>query len=179
MKTTLTNIMESTASFKNLSVAIGMMVLTPFIFLIIFCIAFIANMLLLRVSGLICVIYLYLYSYFGAYIRGADKENTLSKMFRNINDENPCKPSISNAFTVAISKFINFIFTNLTFVVIICYSILSIMIYLKKITNKFAAGFLIGINGIIIIFAIIASIINSRKTQIDLRDYNYIEPFNQ
>ena len=179
METTLTNLPEQTANVKNITIAVFSLVAVPLLFLIVFFIAIAVNFLLLRISGLLCVLYLYYYSYFGAYVRSGNDKNSMAAMFRNINDENPCNPAISNTLTDAFNKFINFIFTNLTFVVIICYSIMSIIVYLKKISNKYASGFLVGLNCIIIVFAIIASIVNSYKKRIDLRDYNYIEPYNK
>lgn len=179
MKTTLTNFMERSISVKNLTIAVGALIAVPILFMIVFCIAVAVNFLLLRISGLLCVLYLYYYSYRGAHLRKTGEGNPLASMFQKLNDENPCNSNFSNTFTVALNKLINFIFINLTFVIIICFCIWSIFVYLSKISNKYAAGFLIGLNVVIIIFAIFASMINGYNKRIDLRDYNYIEPYNK
>lgn len=179
MKTTLTNFMERTISVKNLTIAVIALMAVPILFIIVFCIAVAVNFLLLRISGLLCVLYLYYYSYRGAELRKTGEGNPLVSMFQKLNDENPCNSNFSNTFTIALNKLINFIFINLTFVIIICFCIWSIFVYLSKISNKYAAGFLIGLNIVMIIFAIFASIINSYNKRIDLRDYNYIEPYNK
>ena len=62
-------------------------------------------------------------------------------------------------------------------VIIMCYCARSIHVYLSRMFNKRAAGFLIGANVFIIVLAIVVCIFNT-VSKTDLRDYNYIEPYN-
>ena len=157
----------------------AMIIAAPILFCIMFLIALFINITLIPISALMCVIYLYVYSYFGAYLRSGTSGNAFNKMFARLDDQNPCDSSFSGVWMDMINKFIAFIYNNLTMVILVLYCIWSIKIYFSKIVNKHAAGFLIGAQILIIIFAIIISIINSSTKKVDLRDYNYIEPFNQ
>jgi uncharacterized membrane protein YidH (DUF202 family) len=76
---------------------------------------------------------------------------------------------------------ISFVFENLTSMIIVCFSVLSIMVYRKTMTNQKSAAALIGSNIVIITIAIVASVINNykNKNKVNLQDYNYIEPYNK
>ena len=113
-------------------------------------------------------------------LRG-DSKTALSDFFKNIGKYNPCESSLSNAFTRLITSFISFLYENLTSFIIVCFSIWSILIYRKTISNQKSAAALIGTNMVIITIAIVAGIINSykNKNKVNLQDYNYIEPYNK
>jgi hypothetical protein len=159
----------------------------PLIYIIIFFIALAVNIMIMRVSGLFVIIYLYIYSYFGAMLRGNSDDDsggsktTLSDFFKNINKYNPCDPTTSNAFTQLITSCISFLYENLTSMIIVCFSIWSILVYKFTISNQTSAAALIGTNMVIITIAIVAAIINNykNKNKINLQDYNYIEPYNR
>ena len=152
----------------------------PILYIIIFFIALALNIMIMRISGLFVIFYLYIYSYFGAMLRG-DSKTALSDFFKNIGKYNPCESSLSNAFTRLITSFISFLYENLTSFIIVCFSIWSILIYRKTISNQKSAAALIGTNMVIITIAIVAGIINSykNKNKVNLQDYNYIEPYNK
>ena len=159
----------------------------PILYIIIFFIALAVNIMIMRVSGLFVIIYLYIYSYFGAMLRGNSDDDsggsktTLSDFFKNINKYNPCDSSRSNAFTQLITRGISFLYENLTSMIIVCFSIWSILVYRKTLSNQKSAAALIGSNMVIITIAIVAAIINNykNKNKINLQDYNYIEPYNR
>ena len=158
----------------------------PILYIIIFFIALAVNIMIMRVSGLFVIIYLYIYSYFGAILRGnsddsGGSKSTLSDFFKNINKYNPCDSSTSNTFTQLITRGISFLYENLTSMIIVFFSIWSILIYRKTLSNQKSAAALIGSNMVIITIAIVAAMINSykNKNKINLQDYNYIEPYNR
>ena len=158
----------------------------PILYIIIFFIALAVNIMIMRVSGLFVIIYLYIYSYFGAMLRGnsddsGGSKSPLSDFFKNINKYNPCDPTTSNAFTQLITSCISFLYENLTSMIIVCFSIWSILVYKFTISNQTSAAALIGTNMVIITIAIVAAIINNykNKNKINLQDYNYIEPYNR
>ena len=164
------------AAFK-LAATVTFFLAAPIMFCLILLFAIIINMLIFRISGLICILYLYIYSYFGAEIRSSFSKNSLNKMFRNLGDKNPCKDTFSDPLMDLVNKAIEFIYNNLTMVIIMCYCARSIHVYLSRMFNKRAAGFLIGANVFIIVIAIVVCIFNT-VSKTDLRDYNYIEPYN-
>ena len=152
----------------------------PILYIIIFFIALAVNIMIMRISGLFVIFYLYIYAYFGAMLRG-DSKTALSDFFKNIGKYNPCESSISNAFTRFMTSAISFVYENLTSMIIVYFSVLSIMVYRKTMTNQKSAATLIGSNIVIITIAVVASVINSykNKNKINLQDYNYIEPYNK
>jgi len=154
--------------------------LGPILYIIIFFIALAVNIMIMRISGLFVIVYLYIYAYFGAMLRG-DSKTALSDFFKNVGKYNPCESSTSNAFTRLMTSAISFIYANLTSMIIVCFSIWSILVYKFTISNQRSAAALIGANMVIIAIAIVASMINSytSKNKVNLQDYNYIEPYNK
>jgi hypothetical protein len=150
----------------------------PILYLLFFFIGLTFNVMILRVSGVLCVIYLYLYSYFGAYIRNDGAGNKLNEMFRNLSDPNPCDNASFD--TKWLDYLIAFVYDNLTSVLVVIISAWSIFVYNKRMDNKKAALTLIIINTCIIIFTFLLYFIRKAiYKKLDLRDYNYIEPYNQ
>ena len=151
------------------------LILGPFVLVILFIIAIIVNIVVvIRISGFLCIVYLYIYSYLGANFRGGS--NALSTFYNNIGKPNVCKES--NSFSDKISKIISFVYQNLSlFIVAIC-TIISIQVYMKLIKNQSAATSLVSMNIIIVVIIMIIISYNTFKTKTDLQDYNYIEPYN-
>jgi hypothetical protein len=154
--------------------------LGPILYIIIFFIALAVNIMIMRISGLFVIVYLYIYAYFGAMLRG-DSKTALSDFFKNVGKYNPCESSTSNAFTRLMTSAISFIYANLTSMIVVCFSIWSILVYKFTISNQKSAAALIGANMVIITISIVASMINSytSKNKVNLQDYNYIEPYNK
>ena len=150
----------------------------PILYLLFFFIGLTFNVMILRVSGVLCVIYLYVYSYFGAYIRNDGAGNKLNEMFRNLSDPNPCDNASFD--TRWLDYLIAFVYDNLTTVLVVLISAWSIFVYNKRMKNKKAALLLIIMNTCVIIFSFLLYFIRKAiYTKLDLRDYNYIEPYNQ
>jgi hypothetical protein len=134
--------------------------------------------MILRVSGVLCIIYLYVYSYFGAYIRNDLAGNKLNEMFRNLGDPNPCDNASFD--TKWLDYLIALVYDHLTSVLVVIISAWSIFVYNKRMANKKAALTLIIMNTCVIIFTgLLYFIRKAIYKKLDLRDYNHIEPYNQ
>ena len=151
----------------------------PILYLLFFIIGLTFNVMILRIAGLFCVIYLYVYSYFGAYIRNNGERNKLNEMFRNLGDKDPCASTYDTPW---LNYVISFIYDNLTSIIVAFTCAWSMIVYSKpkRITNRRAAQMLIVMNGLIIAMLVILYFIrNYIYKKMDLRDYNYIEPYNK
>jgi hypothetical protein len=118
--------------------------------------------------------YLYIYSYIGARLRGGS--SALDNFYATIGKSNVCKES--NSFGDKIMKFISFIYDNLTLFMIAICAIISMQVYINTIKNQSAAASLVSMNIIIIVITMVIVSYNTFKSKTDLRDYNYIEPYN-
>lgn len=151
------------------------MMLGPITQIILFVLAIILNItVLIRIGGLICIWYLYIYSYMGARLRGGS--TALDNFFNEIGKPNVCNET--NSSGDKIMKIISFIYENLTLFIVVACAIVAIRVYMKTIQNQSAAAMLVSLNIVIIVIAVVVVSYNTFKTKTNLQDYNYIEPYN-
>ena len=144
------------------------------IYFIIWLVALIINLGIKFISGIICMIYFYLYSFFGAQLRGGGAFS-LEKMFDALNKDDPCDADVSNPVFKLLKIIISYVYDNLTGIIIILFCISSTKRYNSMLFNKKIAALIISANMIIIALVIIISIFVSNSKQINIKDYNYID----